>query len=165
MQHFVSADAFRRTSDLLNYPNILIVSVRNLIEFVPSISFVVIHLLFVAAAPLPFVLAALDTVRAPATVVAVVVAAVALAAAAEPAPPMDPENHPRGWTPSVAAAEVALPLLPIVLPLLPQLPPPLLQLPSLMLQTVLLLPLLLYLPAAAAAAAHPAVAGWRPAAL
>ena len=142
MKHFVSADAFRRTSDVLNYPNILIVSVRSLIEFVPSISFVVIHLLFVAAAPLPFVLAALDTVRAPATVV-VAAAAVALAAAAEPAPPMDPENHPRGWTLSVAAAEVALPLLPIVLPLLPQLPPPLLQLPSLMLQTVLLLPLLL----------------------
>ena len=100
---------------------ILSVSVRSLIESVPSNSFVVIYRLFVAAAPLPFVLATLDTVRASATIVVVAAAAVALA----------------------AAAEVALPLLPIVLLLLLQLSPPLSQLPSLILQTVLLLPQLL----------------------
>ena len=70
MHHFVSADVSRRTSDLLNYPNSLIVSVRSLIQSVPPISFVVTCQLFVAAAPLPLALATLATERAPATVAA-----------------------------------------------------------------------------------------------
>ena len=111
MHHFVSADVSRRTSDLLNYPNSLIVSVRSLIQSVPPISFVVTCQLFVAAAPLPLALATLATERAPATVAAEAAAAEVAAAAAwifvvvaEPAPPMDPEN-PRGWTPLAAAAD------------------------------------------------------------
>jgi hypothetical protein len=70
VQHFVSADVFRRTSDLLNYPHSLIASVRNLNQSVPLISFVVTDQLFVTAAPLPLALAAPATERAPAAVAA-----------------------------------------------------------------------------------------------
>ena len=104
MQHFVSADAFRRTSDLLNCPHSLIASVRSLIQSVPPISLVVTDQLFVAAAPLPLALGALATERAPAIVAAAAMAALISVVVAEPAPPMDTEN-PRGWTPFAAAAD------------------------------------------------------------
>ena len=113
MWRSVSADGFQKTSYSLNYPHSLIVSVRSLIVSDPPISFVVTDQLFVAAAPLPLALAALATERAPATVAAAAAAAWISVVVAEPAPPMDPENHPKGWTPSVAAAQFALPLLPI----------------------------------------------------